>query len=286
VRVGSIAIGPEHPLVLIAGPDVIESERHLLSHAERIATMCARAKVSYIVKCSYDKGNRTSRTAYRGPGPQAGLKVLAKVKRSLGLPVLSDVHCREEVEPAAAVLDVLQVPAFLCRQTDLVMAVAGAGKPVNLKKGQFLAPWDMRHVIEKAEASGNRQLLVTERGTSFGYHNLVSDLRSLQVLAGFGYPVIYDGTHSVQLPGGLGAASGGQREFVPTLVRAAVATGFCHGVFLEIHEQPDRAPCDGPNMLRLADLPQLLTELQAIRSAVAKARAPTRQARRTAASRR
>jgi len=268
VRVGSVAIGPGHPLVLIAGPDVIESERHLLSHAERIAAMCERAKVSYIVKCSYDKANRTSRGSYRGPGARQGLSILAKVKRSLGLPVLSDVHCREEVEPAAAVLDVLQVPAFLCRQTDFVTAVAGAGIPVNLKKGQFLAPWDMRHVIEKAEAAGNRQLLVTERGTSFGYNNLVSDLRSLQVLAGLGYPVIYDGTHSVQLPGGLGDASGGQREFVPALVRAAVATGFCHGVFLEIHEDPDRAPCDGPNMLRLADLPRLLDELQAIRAAL------------------
>jgi 2-dehydro-3-deoxyphosphooctonate aldolase (KDO 8-P synthase) len=190
------------------------------------------------------------------------------VKRSLGIPVLSDVHCREEIAPAAEVLDILQVPAFLCRQTDFVTAVAKAGKAVNLKKGQFLAPWDMRHVIEKAQAAGNRDVLVTERGAMFGYNNLVSDLRSLQVLAGFGCPVIYDGTHSVQLPGGQGHASGGQREFVPTLVRAAVATGFCDGIFLEVHEDPEHAPCDGPNMLRLADLPALLAEMQAIRNAL------------------
>ena len=271
VTVGSITIGPGHPLVLIAGPDVIENERHLLSHAERMAKMCERAGISYIVKCSYDKANRTSGRSYRGPGASEGLKILAKVKRTLGLPVLSDVHCREEVRPAAEVLDVLQVPAFLCRQTDFVTAVAKAGKPMNIKKGQFLAPWDMQHVIEKAHAAGNRHVLVTERGASFGYNNLVSDLRSLQVLAGFGCPVIYDGTHSVQLPGGLGEASGGQREFVPTLVRAAVATGFCHGMFLEVHEDPDHAPCDGPNMLRLDELPRLLDEVRAIHRALSTA---------------
>src|SRR3989338_5012421 len=268
VAVGSFRIGPRQPLVLIAGPDVIESESHLLSHAERIARMCEAAGVSYIVKCSYDKANRTSGGSYRGPGLKEGLKVLAQVKRKLGLPVLSDVHCREEVGPAAEVLDVLQVPAFLCRQTDFVTAVAKAGRPMNIKKGQFLAPWDMRHVIDKAEAAGNRSILVTERGASFGYNNLVSDMRSLQVMAGFGYPVIFDGTHSVQLPGGLGHASGGQREFVPTLVRAAIATGYCHGIFLEVHEDPDHAPVDGPNMLRLADLPRLLEEVQAIRAAL------------------
>ena len=237
--------------------------------------MCERSGVSYIVKCSYDKANRTSARSYRGPGMKKGLRVLAQLKRKLGLPVLSDVHCREEVGPAAEVLDVLQVPAFLCRQTDFVTAVARAGKPVNIKKGQFLAPWDMRHVIEKAVAAGNRSVLVTERGASFGYNNLVSDLRSLPILAGFGYPVIYDGTHSVQLPGGLGEASGGQREFVPTLVRAAVATGYCHGVFLEVHEDPDRAPVDGPNMLKLADLPKLLEDVQAIHSALASRVPPT-----------
>lgn len=254
--------------MLIAGPDVIESEQHLLSHAERMAKMCRQAGVSYIVKSSYDKANRTSGRSVRGPGLKAGLKILAKVKKTLGLPVLSDVHCREEVAPAAEVLDVLQIPAFLCRQTDFVMAVAKAGKPINIKKGQFLAPWDMKHVIEKAEAAGNRSILVTERGATFGYNNLVSDMRSLQVMAGFGYPVIFDGTHSVQLPGGLGHASGGQREFVPTLVRAAIATGYCHGVFLEVHEDPDHAPVDGPNMLKLAELPRLLAQMQAIRAAL------------------
>ncbi len=271
VRVGSIAIGPDQPLVLIAGPDVIESESHLLSHAERMARICERAGVSYVVKCSYDKANRTSGRSFRGPGLKAGLKILAKVKRTLGLPVLSDVHCREEVGPAAEVLDILQVPAFLCRQTDFVTAVAKSGKAMNIKKGQFLAPWDMRYVIEKAHEVGNHSVLVTERGASFGYNNLVSDMRSLQVLAGFGCPVIFDGTHSVQLPGGLGEASGGQREFVPMLVRAAIATGYCSGIFLEVHEDPEHAPVDGPNMLRLADLPRLLDEVQAIRSALSAA---------------
>ena len=269
VQVGPIAIGSGRPLVLIAGPDVIESEAHLLSRAERIGAMCEQAGLSYIVKCSYDKANRTSARSFRGPGLKAGLKVLSRVKRKLGLPVLSDVHCREEVGPAAEVLDVLQVPAFLCRQTDFVVAVAKSGRPMNIKKGQFLAPWDMRNVVEKAYLAGNHSVLVTERGASFGYNNLVSDLRSLQVMAGFGCPVIYDGTHSVQLPGGLGDATGGQREFVPSLVRAAIATGFCHGVFLEVHEDPDHAPCDGPNMVRLADLPALLEQIQAIRRALA-----------------
>ncbi|MBI3087710.1 MAG: 3-deoxy-8-phosphooctulonate synthase [Candidatus Omnitrophica bacterium] len=264
VRIGAITVGAGCLPVVIAGPDVIESERHVLSHAQRMKKICDRVGLPYILKCSYDKANRTARDSYRGPGLRKGLAILAKVKRELGIPVLSDVHCREEIAPAAEVLDILQVPAFLCRQTDFVTAVAKTKKPMNLKKGQFLAPWDMRHVIEKAEAAGNRTILVTERGASFGYNNLVSDLRSLQVLAGFGWPVIYDGTHSVQLPGGLGRASGGAREFVPALVRAAVATGFCHGLFLEVHEDPDHAPCDGPNMLPLDQLEGLLQEVKAI----------------------
>ena len=264
VKVGKIRIGAGQRPVVIAGPDVIESERHVLSHAERMQRICGRVGLPYILKCSYDKANRTSGDSYRGPGLAKGLPILAKVKRALGIPVLSDVHCREEIAPAAEVLDILQVPAFLCRQTDFVTAVARAGKPINLKKAQFLAPWDMRHVLDKAERAGNRQILVTERGASFGYNTLVSDLRSLQVLAGFGYPVIYDGTHSVQMPGGLGKASGGSREFVPALVRAAVATRHCHGVFLEVHEDPDHAPCDGPTMLRLDELEDLLQEIKAI----------------------
>ena len=276
VEVNRIRIGAGELPVVIAGPDVIESERHVLSHAERIKKICDQVGLPYILKCSYDKANRTSGRSFRGPGMRQGLKILASIKRKLGLAVLSDVHCREEVAAAAEVLDILQVPAFLCRQTDFVTAVAKAGKPMNIKKGQFLAPWDMRHVIDKAYAVGNRSVLVTERGASFGYNNLVSDMRSLQVMAGFGCPVIFDGTHSVQLPGGLGNASGGQREFVPTLVRAAVATGFCHGIFLEVHEDPDRAPVDGPNMLKLADLPQLLEEIQAIRSALSAWRSEVR----------
>ncbi len=266
VEVAGIRIGAGQRPVVIAGPDVIESERHVLSHAQRIKQICDRVGLPYILKCSYDKANRTSLASYRGPGLHKGLPILAKVKRELGIPVLSDVHCREEIDPAAEVLDILQVPAFLCRQTDFIVAIANTKKPLNLKKGQFLAPWDMPHVIEKVQATGNHKLLVTERGTSFGYNNLVSDLRSLQVLAGFGYPVIYDGTHSVQLPGGLGKASGGSREFVPALVRAAMATGFCHGIFLEVHEDPDHAPCDGPNMLRLDQLEALLAEVKAIYS--------------------
>ncbi|MBI3324552.1 MAG: 3-deoxy-8-phosphooctulonate synthase [Candidatus Omnitrophica bacterium] len=277
VEVAGIRIGPGQPPVVIAGPDVIETERHVLSHAERIKRICDEAGLPYILKCSYDKANRTAGDSYRGPGPAKGLPILAKVKRELGIPVLSDVHCREEIAPAAEALDVLQVPAFLCRQTDFVTAVAKAGKPVNLKKGQFLAPWDMRHVVEKAASTGNHRLLVSERGACFGYNNLVSDLRSLQVMAGFGYPVIYDGTHSVQLPGGLGNASGGSREFVPALVRAAIATGYCHGLFLEVHEDPDHAPCDGPNMLRLADLPGLLEEVVALWTVVRGANAPKRR---------
>ena len=268
VDVGGIRIGAGQPPVIIAGPDVIESADHVLRHAERMQQMCRRAGLPYILKCSYDKANRTSAAAYRGPGLKKGLAVLAKVKRTLGVAVLSDVHCREDIESAAAVLDVLQVPAFLCRQTDFVIAAAKARKPINIKKGQFLAPWDMRHVIAKAEMAGNPNILVTERGASFGYNNLVSDLRSLQIMAAFGCPVIYDGTHSVQLPGGLGHASGGQREFVPALVRAAIATGYCHGVFLEVHEDPDHAPCDGPNMLRLDQLPALLDDITAIRQAL------------------
>ena len=268
VDVRGIRIGRGQPPVVIAGPDVIESEAHLLRHAERIHRICDGVGFGYILKCSYDKANRTALGSYRGPGLKKGLKILSAVKRKLGIPVLSDVHCREEIAPAAEVLDVLQIPAFLCRQTDFVMAVARARKPINLKKGQFLAPWDMQHVIAKAEAAGNRQILVSERGASFGYNHLVSDLRSLQILDGFGYPVIYDATHSVQLPGGLGNASGGNRAFVPALARAAIATRFCHGFFFEVHEDPDHAPCDGPNMLRLDQLERLLREARAIYDAL------------------
>jgi 2-dehydro-3-deoxyphosphooctonate aldolase (KDO 8-P synthase) len=264
VQIGSVKVGPGQPLVLIAGPDVIEGEAHLLRHAERIAALCAQAGVQYIVKSSYDKANRTSGSSFRGPGMREGLRILKKIKDTLHLPVLSDVHETTQVDEAAQVLDVIQIPAFLSRQTDLVVMAAKTGRPLNIKKGQFLAPWDMKNVIEKARAVGNHSILACDRGTTFGYNNLVSDMRGLQVMAGFGVPVIFDGTHSVQLPGGQGESSGGQREFVPTLVRAAVATGYCHGVFLEVHENPAEAPCDGPNMLPLSELPELLRQMQAI----------------------
>ena len=254
--------------MVIAGPDVIEGERHAISHAERMKAICDRVGLSYIYKSSYDKANRTSGASFRGPGLKKGLAILRQVKRAVGVPVLSDVHCREDVARAAEVLDVLQIPAFLCRQTDFVRAVAKAGRCVNIKKGQFLAPWDVEHVIAKVAGAGNHHLLVTERGVSFGYNNLVSDMRSLPIMRSFGYPVIYDGTHSVQLPGGQGASSGGQRQFIGPLVRAAVATGACDGIFLEVHEDPDHAPCDGPNMLPLAQLEGLLRDVARIATIV------------------
>ena len=267
VRIGSFDVGAGCPPVLIAGPDVIESERHAMSHAERLKAIADHVGLPFIFKCSYDKANRTSIESFRGPGLKKGLEILAAVKRSVGVSVLSDVHCREEVGPASEVLDVLQVPAFLSRQTDFVVAVAKTQKVVNVKKGQFLAPWDMEHVIEKIRRCGNDKILVTERGAMFGYNNLVSDMRSLSILRRFGYPVVFDGSHSVQLPGGQGNRSGGQREFVPVLVRAAIAAG-CDGIFLEVHANPDHAPCDGPNMLKLADLESLLIDVKAIATIV------------------
>lgn len=250
-------------MVLIAGPCVIESEILTLRAAERLMTICNGISIPLVFKASYDKANRTSATAFRGPGMREGLRILAKVKESLGLPVLTDVHSIEEVSLVAEVADVLQIPAFLCRQTDLIEAAARSGRVVNIKKGQFLAPWDMRNVVDKALAAGNSQLMLTERGVSFGYNNLVSDMRSLPIMRQTGYPVVYDATHSVQLPGGLGGSSGGQREFVEYLARAAVATGV-DGIFLEVHEDPEKALCDGPNSIRLDDLPVLLKKLKAI----------------------
>ncbi len=225
-----------------------------MRHAERLRDLTRALGVPYVFKASFDKANRTSREGFRGPGLDAGLAILAEVRREIGVPVLTDVHDASQVAAVASVVDVMQTPAFLCRQTDFLIAVAAAGKPVNVKKGQFLSPAEMEHVVAKTSAGGNHQILVTERGASFGYNNLVADMRSLAILARFGYPVIFDATHSVQLPGGAGTASGGQREFVPTLARAAVAAGVA-GVFMEVHEDPDRAKSDGPNSLRLADLP-------------------------------
>ncbi len=263
VKVGKIKIGGKNPLVLIAGPCVIESERHCLYMAEKIKGIAERMGFSLIFKSSYDKANRLSLNSYRGPGLHKGLKILGKVKERFALPILSDVHCRTEIKEAEKVLDVIQIPAFLCRQTDLVVEAAKTDKVINIKKSQFLAPWDMKHIIEKVLRSGNKRVLVTERGTSLGYNNLVSDFRALAILRQFGYPVIYDATHSVQIPGGRGSCSGGAREFVPGLTRAAVAFG-CDGIFLEVHDNPDKALCDGPNMIDLRTLERILREVKQI----------------------
>lgn len=271
VGVGSVVFGNARPLALIAGPCVIESRDSALRHAERLRDLTRELGLPYVFKASFDKANRTSRAGFRGPGMEEGLAVLAEVRRELGVPVLTDVHEASQVPAVAAVVDVMQTPAFLCRQTDFLVAVAAAGKPVNVKKGQFLSPPEMEHVLAKTSAGGNHQLIVTERGASFGYNNLVADMRSLTIMARFGYPVVFDATHSVQLPGGAGTSSSGQREFVPTLARAAVAVGVA-GVFMEVHEDPDRALSDGPNSVRLAELRPLLETLIAI-DRVVKARA-------------
>ena len=269
VTVAGLSIGGASPLALIGGPCAIEDERHALMMAERLQRMTADARVPFIYKSSYDKANRSSVHSYRGPGLKEGLRILARVKETTGLPVLSDVHDVAEVEPAAEVLDILQVPAFLCRQTDLLLACGRTRRPVNVKKGQFVAPRDMGNVVEKIRSTGNEAILLTERGTSFGYNNLLVDFRGLPIMRGFGYPVIFDATHSVQLPGGVGDRSGGERQYVQALARAAVAVGV-DALFMEIHEDPDRTLpdgrplSDGPNMLRLDDLPRLLDEILAI----------------------
>jgi 2-dehydro-3-deoxyphosphooctonate aldolase (KDO 8-P synthase) len=250
-------------LVMIAGPCVIESASATLEIARALQEIARELSLPLIFKASYDKANRTSVTSFRGPGLRAGLEILARVKAEVGLPVLSDVHQVAEVAPAAAVLDVLQIPAFLCRQTDLVVAAAKTGKAVNIKKGQFLAPWDMRAVVEKARSTGNEKIILTERGASFGYNNLVVDFRSLPLMRGLGCPVVLDVTHSVQLPGGQGTCSGGQREFIPHLARAGVAVGV-DGLFMEVHPDPDQARCDGPNSLPLKEVLPLWRELKAL----------------------
>lgn len=267
VSVGEFKIGGGRPLVLVAGPCVIENETATLRHAERLMSICNGVGISLIFKASYDKANRTSVTAFRGPGMEEGLRILAKVKESLGVPVISDIHSIEQVEPAAEVLDILQIPAFLCRQTDLLVAAANTGRIVNVKKGQFLAPWDMKNVVGKIRSCGNENIILTERGASFGYNNLVVDMRSFPIMRSTGYPVIFDATHSVQLPGGEGTSSGGQREYVEFLSRAAVAAGI-DGIFMEVHEEPEQTLCDGPNSVRLDDLPALLNKLKAIDNVV------------------
>jgi len=263
VSVGPVRIGGGQPFVFIGGPCVIESRDHALRHAAQLRSIAERAGVPFIYKSSFDKANRTSLSSFRGPGLQAGLEILAAVKREIGLPVLTDVHEAGQIRAVAEVADVLQTPAFLCRQTDFLLAVARAGKAVNVKKGQFLAPWDMGPVLEKLASTGNQQLLVTERGVSFGYNNLIADMRALAIMTRFGYPVIYDAGHSVQLPGGQGSASGGQHELIRPLARAAVAAGV-DAVFLEVHEDPEHALSDGPNSYRLDELETLLCELKRI----------------------
>lgn len=263
VQVGSVVMGGRRPFVLIAGPCVIESEASCMETARFLVQLTASLGIPLVFKSSYDKANRSSLASFRGPGLERGMEILEWVKDELQIPVLSDVHRREEVTAASRVLDVLQIPAFLCRQTDFVLAAAATGKPVNVKKGQFLAPWDMAKVIEKIRSVGNERILLTERGATFGYHNLVADMRSLVILRGMGFPVVFDVTHSLQLPGAQGASSGGQREYISALARAAVAVGV-DGLFMEVHPHPEAALCDGPNSQPLDELEPLLRQLKKI----------------------
>lgn len=267
VQIGNIYIGQGHPLAIIAGPCVIEDFDTTCRIASFLKDLTRKLQLPFIFKASFDKANRTAIHSYRGPGLSEGLQILARIKAEIGVPLLSDVHEIDQIEEAAQVLDVLQIPAFLCRQTDFILAVARSGKPVNIKKGQFLAPWDVVRIIEKIHSAGNRQILLTERGAMFGYNNLVVDFRSIPIMQATGYPVIFDATHSVQLPGGAGASSGGQREYAPVLARAAVAAG-ADAVFMEVHPDPDHALCDGPNSLPTDRVEQLLVELKAIGSAL------------------
>jgi 2-dehydro-3-deoxyphosphooctonate aldolase (KDO 8-P synthase) len=263
LTLGPVSIGADNPLVLIAGPCVLENQEHALTLAEVLQDIALRVGVGLVFKASYDKANRTSVTSYRGPGLDQGLEILRTVKEKTGLPILSDIHDVSQVKPAAEVLDILQIPAFLSRQTDLLVAAGETGKVVNIKKGQFQAPWDIENAIGKVLSTGNDQILLTERGSSFGYNNLVSDMRSLVIMRQTGYPVVFDATHSVQLPGGAGSASSGQREFVAPLSRAAVATGV-DALFWEVHENPAKALCDGPNSLQLDSVEGLLRQMLAL----------------------
>ena len=262
-QIKNVWIGGKRPFVLIAGPCVIESESAALETASRLKRITADLGIPFIFKSSFDKANRSSVNSFRGPGLTEGLRILGRIGRELDVPLLSDVHRHEEIKPAADVLHILQVPAFLCRQTDFLIDVAKTGRVVNIKKGQFLAPWDVKNIIEKATSTGNQNVIITERGVSFGYNNLVADMRSLPIMRGFGYPVMFDATHAVQLPGAGGTASSGDRQFVPHLARAAAAVGI-DALFMEVHACPDKALCDGPNMLSLDELPALLKQVQEI----------------------
>lgn len=272
VTVGKVTIANDRPLTLIAGPCAMESRAHALEMAGAIKAITDKLGIGLIYKTSFDKANRTKVDAFRGVGVDDAMKVFAEVKETIGCPVVTDVHDAAQCAPVAEVVDVLQIPAFLCRQTDLLLAAGRTGRVVNVKKGQFLAPWDMKNVAAKVASTGNHNILLTERGASFGYNTLVSDFRSLPVMAATGYPVVFDATHSVQQPGGLGDRTGGERKYVPALARAAVAVG-CAAVFLEVHQDPDNAPSDGPNMVRLADLSELLETLVAF-DRIAKAQRP------------
>jgi 2-dehydro-3-deoxyphosphooctonate aldolase (KDO 8-P synthase) len=263
VIIGGVKVGGRQPLVFIGGPCVIESEEHSLMMARELKAVTSSLGIGFIFKSSYDKANRSSLDSYRGPGLEEGLRILRKVRQEVGVPVLSDVHSPEQVEKASEVLDCLQIPAFLCRQTDLLLEAGRSGKPVNIKKGQFLSPYEVKSAVDKILSTGNDQVTLTERGTTFGYNNLVVDMRSLVILGELGYPIVFDGTHSVQLPGAGEGKSGGQREFVAPLCRAAVAVGV-DAVFLEVHDEPEKALCDGPNMVKLAQLEALLKKLREI----------------------
>ena len=267
VRIGSAAIGGGGRLALIAGPCVIESESHARFMASELCRIASDLNMPFIFKSSYDKANRSSAAGFRGPGITEGLRILGKIKNDLSVPVISDIHNREDVMPAAEVLDILQIPAFLCRQTDFLVEAAHSGRPVNIKKGQFMAPWDMKNAAEKVTAAGNPDVVITERGASFGYNNLIADMRALPIMRRFGHPVVFDATHSVQLPGGKGNCSGGDRDMAMVLARSAVAAGV-DGLFLEVHDNPDAALCDGPNMISLAELRRHLETLLAIDAAI------------------
>lgn len=264
----NISIGEGNPLTLLGGPCVIESEEFSLKMAAGIKQVCDRLGINFVFKSSFDKANRTSINSFRGYPIEEGLKILQKVKDEIGVPLVTDIHLPQQAAIAAEVVDILQIPAFLCRQTDLLLAAAATGKVINVKKGQFLAPWDMKNVVAKLESSGNKRILLTERGTSFGYNTLVVDFRSLPQMRALGYPVVFDATHSVQMPGGQGSKSGGQREFVPYLSRAAAAIGI-DALFMEIHEDPDRALSDGPNMIPLAQLEAVLQDILNVRNSLA-----------------
>ena len=267
IRINNIILGDNYPLVLIAGPCVIETEESCCRIAEKIMNITHTAKIPFIFKASYDKANRTSVKSYRGPGLEKGVKILSKIKKRFGMPLISDVHSCNEIDIAKETLDILQIPAFLCRQTDLLLHAAQTGKPINIKKGQFLAPWDVKNVAEKVLSTGNNNIIFTERGTTFGYNNLVTDMRSIVIMREMGFPVVYDATHSIQLPGGEGTTSGGKREMILPLTLAAVATG-CDGLFIETHEKPENALSDSKSMLSLDLLPPLIEKAKRIRAAI------------------